>query len=251
MFLCECTGLKKFFGGQNLADDESCSYCLVVQNIKGMEISSFLICPRLLESQASTRRFTPPTSDIHMQRLFLIAPVSVVPNLGSAGQPCLLWREPTWSQSPLRNQTPAAASYSSPSYDPIRSHTHLSCILKGNGLSCTSQEAYCSTGPTFLFASKGALTNFPRRGVEGKTGTAGDLRPAKWKRSDWAMIPCGCFFLTRPQRAVSKNIDSPFSAYANLQDWGKGDFRNKIILWSPIRGHLSPSRRVSGGQIWD
>jgi len=54
------------------------------------------------------------------------------------------------------------------------------CVLKGNDFFCTSQEVYCSTGPTslFCFPAKGALVNFTIRGVEGKTETEGDQQKA-------------------------------------------------------------------------
>lgn len=81
-------------------------------------------------------------------------------------------RNPYSHNPALRNQTPVASLCrdSSPSYDPICTHTPLSCKLKGNDCPCTSQEVCCSTGPTFFYISlqKRLWTTFPDERWKGK-----------------------------------------------------------------------------------
>lgn len=120
-----------FFGGQSLADHASTSCCLMTQKIE--ESLLFEYVPESpFKFQAFVRRFTPPTSGIHIQRLFLIAPVSQI------------WDQPAISAikfthmtvatpPPPRNQTAASYCDSSPTYDSISIHTRVMHI-KGQWL---------------------------------------------------------------------------------------------------------------------
>lgn len=187
MFLCECSNLKKIFEGQNLADHESPSSCLVMQNIKGIEISSFGVCFKNASQISSIHKKVHTSRFWHSHAKTLPCCTSMSCTKFGISWPamCAMGGTHTTIGPPWEIRHLLQLHTMTSPIMWLNMHPRSFVVrIKGQWLLLYLTRGFLFHRANFslLFPSKGALTKFSRRGVEGKTGTAGDLRPEKWKK---------------------------------------------------------------------